>query len=241
MLLSLLNGLKDLIYPNNCLSCKNKIAAHSKEQFICKSCREKIEMNLPPFCSNCGRSLDRNNQEKNICPGCLNVKFNFDRAFSPCKYSGIIKTMIHEFKYTGHNYLGKNLGQILNNFIYKYNLPISHLDFIIPLPLHKTRLREREFNQAQILSEQIAKEFNKKILPKALTRIKATKTQTELSPEQRRQNVKNSFFVATPDLIKDKNLLLVDDVLTTGSTLSEAAKSLKVSGAKMVFAMTLAS
>ena len=149
--------------------------------------------------------------------------------------------MIQEFKYSGRDYLGKNLGQILNNFIKEYNLPIEYMDFIIPVPLHNARLRQREFNQARILSEKIAMEFNKKLLPEVLMRTKATKTQTELSPEERQRNVKNSFSVIYPQLIKDKNLLLVDDVLTTGSTLNEAAKSLKTAGARTVLAMTLAS
>ncbi len=241
MLRSLLIGLKDLIYPNYCLNCKNKAGPSLKEHFICGSCQKKIEMNLPPFCPFCGRTLDEFSRGKNTCPGCLNAKFNFDRAFSPCKYSGVIKKMIQEFKYSGRDYLGKNLGQILNNFIKEYNLPIEYMDFIIPVPLHNARLRQREFNQAQILSEQIAKEFSKKLLPGVLTRTKAAKSQTELSPEERLHNVKNSFSVTYPQLIKDKNLLLVDDVLTTGSTLSEAAKSLKTAGAKMVFAITLAS
>ena len=241
MLRNLLVGLKDLIYPHYCLACKNKIDPSIKEHFICGSCQKEIEMNLPPFCSYCGRTLDINSRERSTCSGCLNAKFNFDRAFSPCKYNGTIKKMIHEFKYSGRNYLGKTLGQIMNNFIYKYNLPISNMDFIIPVPLHNARLREREFNQAQILSERIAKEFNKKLLPKVLTRTKATKTQTELSLEERKRNVKNSFSVTSPQLIIGKNLLLIDDVLTTGSTLNEAARSLKASGARIVFVMTLAS
>ncbi len=240
MLRSLFRSLKDLIYPNYCLACKNKIDLNVKEHFICEACQNGIEMNLPPFCVYCGRTLDENSQNGPTCSGCLNVKFNFDRAFSPCKYNGTIKKVIHEFKYSGRDYLGKNLGQIMNNFIYKYNLPIENMDFIIPVPLHNARLREREFNQAQILSERIAKEFNKKLLLEALTRTKATKSQTELSLEERKCNVTNSFSVTNPQLIKNRNLLLIDDVLTTGSTLNEAAKILKESGAKTVFAMTLA-
>ena len=237
---SLLIGLKDLIYPNYCLACKNKIGQKIREDFICESCQQKIQINKPPFCFYCGRTLDENNREKNTCSECLGVKFDYDRAFSPCKYNGTIKKMIHEFKYSGRDYLGKNLGKIMNNFIKEYNLPVFLMDFIIPIPLHNTRLRQREFNQAQILSEHIAREFNKKMLPKVLIRTKATKTQTELSHKERALNIENSFSITNPQLIKDKNLLLIDDVLTTGSTLNEAAKSLKAAGAKMVLVMTLA-
>jgi len=129
----------------------------------------------------------------------------------------------------------------MNEFIKDYRLPIEYLDFIIPVPLHKSRMREREFNQAQVLSEQVAKEFNKKVLTDVLVRSKPTRTQTELAFEERRKNVERSFTVKDPESIKDTNLLLIDDVLTTGSTSSEAARALKDSGARIIFVMTLAS
>lgn len=233
-------GIKDLIYPNCCLACKNRIDPAKAQSLVCTQCWEKIEKNLPPFCASCGRRLDKLSTAKNICSSCLRFKFHFDRAFSPCAYTGVIKKLIHEFKYTGKDYLGKPLGELMNKFIKDYRLPIEYLDFIIPVPLHNSRLREREFNQAQILSEQIAKEFNKKVLLNVLVRSKQTKTQTELAFEERRKNVEKSFIVRNPEGIKGRNLLLIDDVLTTGATSSEAAKTLKDSGARIIFVMTLA-
>ena len=211
------------------------------QALVCTQCWEKIEKNLPPFCASCGRHLDKISLAKNICSNCLKIKFNFDRAFSPCTYTGTIKKLIHEFKYSGKDYLGKPLGKLMNKFIKDYRLPIEYLDFIIPVPLHNSRLREREFNQAKILSEQVAKEFNKKMLPDVLVRSRQTRTQTELAFEERRKNVERSFTVKDSECIRDTNLLLIDDVLTTGATSSEAAKTLKDSGARMVFVMTLAS
>lgn len=240
MLRGLLKGLTDLIYPNCCLACKNRIKPDAKQNFICAPCRDKIEINLPPFCASCGRRLAKDNLAKNICSGCLKTRFHFDRAFSPCKYNGTIKKLIHEFKYAGRDYLGESLGSIMNSFIKEYALPIEYVDFIIPMPLHNSRLREREFNQAQILSEKVGKEFNKEVLPGVLVRDKATRAQVELNPEERLLNVKNSFRVTRPALVKNMNLLLIDDVLTTGATSSEAARSLKESGAGIVFVMTLA-
>ncbi len=148
--------------------------------------------------------------------------------------------MLHEFKYNGKDYLKKPLGSIMNTFIREYQLPIEHLDFIIPVPLHKSRQREREFNQARLLGQEVADEFNKNLLGDILIRNKATKTQTELTQEERRRNVEESFLVTQPELIKDSNLLLLDDVLTTGATSNEAAKSLKNAGAKTVLLLTLA-
>ncbi len=108
------------------------------------------------------------------------------------------------------------------------------------MPLHSTRLREREYNQAEILSTNIAREFNKVVACDVLIRNRNTKTQTELEPEQRLHNVRGSFFVKKAEKINKKNLLLVDDVLTTGATSSEAAGTLKAAGANIVFVLTLA-
>jgi len=149
--------------------------------------------------------------------------------------------LIHEFKYSGKDYLGAPLGKLMNTFIRDYQLPIQHLDFVIPIPLHKSRLREREFNQAEILSQEIGREFNKQVLTGCLIRVKPTKTQTELTFAQRCQNMAKSFSVTKPELIKDTNLLLIDDVLTTGATSNEAAQCLKSAGAQKVLLLTLAS
>jgi len=242
MLRGLLKGLKDLIYPNYCLVCKNRIPPTNQQELICSECLGKIEQNLPPFCANCGRHLTLQALEENACPNCSRCKtyFYFDRAFSPCKYTGTVKKLIHEFKYSGKDYLGKPLGKLMHTFIRDYQLPIEYLDFLIPIPLHKSRQREREFNQAEILSYEVAQEFNKKILTNQLIRVKPTKTQTELTFQERCQNVEKSFAVTKPELIKDTNLLLIDDVLTTGATSSEAAKCLKEAGAKKVLLLTLA-
>jgi len=241
MLLRLAQGLKDLIYPNCCAACGVKMAPDKSRRFICIACRDNLERNLPPFCVSCGRHLEGGGVEKNICPACLKVKFNFDRAFSPCRYSGTIKKLIRDFKYTGNDYLEEELAGIMIDFIKEYSLPVPEMDFIIPVPLHKSRLREREFNQAQILSGRIAGEFNKMVLAQVLMRARATKTQAELGPEERLLNVENSFYVTRAELIRDRNLLLIDDVLTTGATANQAAASLKGSGAKRVILLTLAS
>lgn len=148
--------------------------------------------------------------------------------------------MIHEFKYKGKAHLAKPLSKLMTEFIREYDLPIDYLDFIIPMPLHKTRLREREFNQAEALSRHIATEFNKNLAPQALIRHRLTRTQTELPINKRFLNVKESFSVAASYDLRNKNVLLVDDVLTTGATSSEAAHTMKNAGANIVFVLTLA-
>ncbi len=240
MLRRFIRGITDIVYPKVCLSCKRKLGEPATDDYICGSCRLRIKRNLPPFCHSCGRHLEKNNRHKNICPACLKNKFHFDRAYSPCLYEGVIKELIHEFKYKGKDHLSKPLGKIMIEFIKEYDLPIDYLDLIIPVPLHKTKLREREFNQAEILSKHIASEFNKELALNALIRMRLTKTQTELPLSLRFANACGSFSVAKENNLKGKNVLIVDDVLTTGATSSEAALAVKQAGANIVFVLTLA-
>lgn len=242
MLRWLIQGLKELIYPKVCLACKNNIKdKDSIEELLCIQCWENIPRNLPPFCRVCGRHINRNNFHKNICPACLRSSFHFDRAFSPCLYDGVIKDLLHEFKYKNKDYLGKILAEPMVKFIEEYDFPINHLDCIIPMPLHSTKIRQREFNQAEILSREISRAFKKEADCNTLIRSRFTRSQTELSSEQRLYNAKNSFKITSKEAIDNKNVLLIDDVLTSGSTASEAALALKNSGAKIVFVLTLAS
>jgi ComF family protein len=240
MLRRLINGLTDIVYPKKCLACKDKLKNSSIDNLVCAQCWTGIKKNLPPFCSSCGRHLEKTNFAKAICPACQKNRHHFDRAFSPCVYTGAIKELIHEFKYKGKDYLGASLAKLMIEFIKEYDLPVRDLDFIVPMPLHKTRLREREFNQAEVLSRFIAAEFNKDLLTDTLIRHRPTKRQTDLETSQRLLNVKASFSVTGPDKLKGRNLLVIDDVLTTGATSSEAARALKEEGANIVFVLTLA-
>ena len=230
----------DIVYPRKCYACKDKISQDSIDQLICLRCWSKIKKNTPPFCHSCGRRLDKSGFAKNICPQCQKRPAHFDRAFSPCVYDGAIRELIHEFKYNGKDHLGRPLSRLMIEFAREYNLPMQMLDYVIPVPLHGKRLREREFNQAEVLSRFIAGEFKKELLSGVLRRHRHTKTQADLQMQERFLNVKDSFSVSKASRIQGKNLLLVDDVLTTGATSSEAAYALKNSGANIVFVLTLA-
>jgi len=239
MLRSLLRGIKGILYPKRCPACKIKLN-EAGEELICQKCYSQIKMNLPPFCVSCGRHLDNKSFSKNICPGCARKRLHFDRAFCPCVYDGITKTLIHEFKYKGKDNLAKPLSRIMIDFIREYRLPMEYLDLILPIPLHKARMREREFNQAEALGRLIAGEFKKDFPLNMLLRKRNTKTQTGLKDNERALNVSGSFAVAKGINLKGRNLLLVDDVFTTGATSSEAALTLKKAGAQAVFVLALA-
>lgn len=237
----LLEGLIDTIYPKVCVVCKNKLADKTAiDGIICTDCWSKIKRNLPPFCYSCGRHLEKTHFIKHVCPVCIKQRLHFDRAFSPFAYEGVIKELIHEFKYKNKDYLGRTLSQPMIDFIREYNLPMDDIDFIVPIPLHKAKWREREFNQAAILGNYLAKEFKKGVLNNHLIRHRHTKQQADLEINERFLNVRGVFSVTKPEIIKGGNLLVVDDVLTSGATCSEAAYALKNAGANIVFVLTLA-
>ncbi len=237
-----IHGIIDIVYPKICHACKKKIPDLSIDETICIECWAKIKKNTPPFCYSCGRKLTSHKKFlKNTCLDCIKKPLQFDRAFSPCLYEGVIKELIHAFKYKKNDYLGIPLARLMINFIKEYNLPIQFMDLIIPIPLYKTKLREREFNQAFILSGYLGAEFNKEVSAEKLLRNKNTKTQAELKNNERFSNVEKCFSVPQKNALKNRNILLIDDVLTTGATASEAALTLKNAGANIVYVLTLAS
>lgn len=233
-----LNGIIDLLYPLYCLVCFKKIG--SKEVFpLCSECFQKIPWNIPPFCNKCGRNLPVELPSENICLACKKERHYFDRAWSVALYEGVIRDCLHKFKY------GQKLGlinffeKILSNFIEKF-IAIEKFDYLIPVPLHPTKLRERGFNQAFLLAQPLAKKFQKKLLPRVLYRKKFTLPQSELTASQRKRNIREAFLLRNQPEISKKNILIIDDIFTTGSTVDECAKLLKRNGAGVVEVLTVA-
>ncbi|MEW6075443.1 MAG: ComF family protein [Candidatus Omnitrophota bacterium] len=233
-------GLKDILYPPTCIACRKRLPEEDGDKPVCRHCYVSIKRNLPPFCYRCGRHLDIRHSVKNLCVECIRKTLHFDRALSPCKYEGVMKELIHAFKYRNKDYLGKDLGALMVDFIREYGFDMKPIDLVMPIPLYRSRMREREFNQAQLLGDCVAKAFNKEIFLHGLIRHRQTKPQAELQGQKRLQNIKGCFSLMNADLVKERNVLLIDDVLTTGATASEAASVLKKAGAHTVFVLTLA-
>lgn len=242
MLRRFLQGFTELIYPKTCTLCKEKIPANS-ETLVCQSCLNKINHNQPPFCHRCGRRLLEKEiiNNKNVCFKCTRTNFHFDRAWASCRYDGVTKDLIHQFKYNSKRFLDKILAKLLIEFINTYHLPKESIDWVVPMPLHTRKLREREFNQSEILARTVAEKLNLKISHNNLIRIKDTPSQTQLDDTSRWQNVQGIFGVKNPLEFHNKIVLLIDDVLTTGATASEAALALKKSHVSIVFVLTVAS
>lgn len=238
MLGGLLKGLRDIVYPPVCLSCRAGLKNRgSVDGVVCAECWGNIAMNAPPFCPGCGRHVTAG---KVRCAACSGRRFYFDRSYGACRYDDTIKELLHAFKYGGKDYLGKTLGRLLACFYREYGFLFSGADLMIPVPLHPARQREREFNQSRILCECLSAVSGKEVLDGVLIRRTRTRAQAELEKEDRILNVQGCFLVKDEGPLREKHILLVDDVLTTGATLSEAAKTLKSAGAAAVTALTLA-
>lgn len=213
--------LINLLYPQNCLVCNHKIN----------------DLKTSPICGNCSDRIKINPETSFIGPEPEN--FAFDRAFYATAYDDVMRKCICLFKYDGKMQLANTLGKFMSDFAVK-NMGIEDIDMVVPVPLHPVKLRERQFNQSEMLAAHLARKTNKKVLKDLVKRIKYTAPQTELGKEQRMKNVKGAFLVRRGADFKEKTALLVDDVMTTGATLHECAKALKEAGVKKVVALALA-
>ena len=206
----------NLFYPLHCLGCEAALEAMNEFR-LCATCIASIHSNaMPPF------ELDD-----------LPVK-----AYSACLYDDSLKELVHRFKYKGKTVLAKIFSKLMMDYI-KDNPEMADVDLITVVPLHRDRLREREFNQSLMLAGPISKEFSI-TLTNTLEKTRKTLYQNELLRSERLKNLKEAFTVRPKADIRDKRILLIDDVMTTGSTLGECAATLLRGGAAGVKCFTLA-
>jgi ComF family protein len=195
-----------------------------------------IRMNPKPHCLSCGRSM---RDSRAVCPECRKARFHFERAFSACLYEGALKEIVHQFKYSGRPGLLKTLTLLMVDFLKNNREVLAGIDAVTFVPLQPGRVRGRGFNQSRLLAAGIAAEAGVPLLD-TLAKRRATKPQNELSRDERLRNLKGAFSARRDVRLKGLNLLLVDDVMTTGATLDECAGTLVGAGAGKVRCLTLA-
>ena len=236
---SLLDGLCDLVYPPYCLLCRKQNPPHSLKEILCPQCQNSIQFNRPPFCLKCSRHLDDHDLSPR-CANCSQTELHFDFAWGACLYKDPLRDFIHQFKYHEKTLFRNLFTRLMTTFIHSYHLDIQQFDAILPIPLSSTRHRERGFNQSQLLAQGISEQFSIPMSLDHLQKVRHTKHQTQLSQKERWTNVNGAFRIKHSREFLDKNILLVDDLLTTGATASEAALILKKAGANRVGILTLA-
>jgi len=217
--------LNRIIQPDYCLLCLGKIAAGRKSP-ICSKCLKELGINPPPFCRQCGKSIK--NAANHICRISLSDGEDF-QIFYPLKYEKTTREALHKLKYEGQLNLVKFFSLRMTALVKEHILPFNKIDFITYVPLHKKKLKEREFNQSYLLAKGVANSTKIQLIENLILRITYTRPQSELSEDERKINLKGAFKIngGYKDIITGSHLLLIDDIITTGSTVKECFKEIK--------------
>lgn len=229
---------EELIYPSvpNCPLCGRQ-SPDPEGTLICQRCLASIHLIHPPLCLRCGRPVRLN--AGTPCSECAGKPLFYRTARAVGLYRDYLRQVILSLKYFGRAELAEPLGGLLAARV-EDEPKLRGIEALIPVPLHLQRLARRGFNQAELLARSTAKSIRRPILADVLVRTKATKVQNQLTLEERQANVDDAFSVASPGLIRGRRVLLVDDIMTTGFTVSECAKVLLAAGAAEVHVLTLA-
>lgn len=230
-------ALLDLFFPPLCHVCKAFIP-QSGELLICSDCLNKISFLVSPLCRVCGAPFATEAGLDHVCGACLT-----DAPPHLCRsatlLAGPVQELIHRFKYGSRVHLCRPLGLITATALAQFSRDASP-DLIVPVPLHSKRLRQRGFNQSQLLGEVLEKQWRLPLLIGNLRRVRWTEPQTGLHAGDRASNVAGAFAVRDPLRLQGKRVLLVDDVLTTGSTMLACAEALRAAKVAAVCAVTVA-
>jgi len=224
----------DLIFPVYCSGC-------GKEgSYLCQNCAEEIIQTTKFFCPVC-QKLSFCGQ---VCPSCQKKSYLDGLIWIAPYQNQVLRKMIYSFKYEFARKMAKPLASlmaktILNSELINLFSP-KEAWLIVPIPLQNKKLKERGFNQSELLAEEVSNQIKIPLVIGVLIKIKNTPSQTKLKERERKENVKGAFSTKNINLVKDKKIILIDDVTTTGATLEEAAKVLKRAGAKLVWGLVLA-
>ena len=227
----MLNKFLNILFPELCPICQEPSSDH-KIAPVCTECWHTIQPYEGPGCRKCGRPLV--SDVSRTCGYCLKDEPAFKRAGSFGTYDGALKKAINLFKY----YNVKRLSVPLSEIMLLSRMP--QVETVIPVPLYIKRLRQRGFNQSALIAGHMASCMGAEPVIGSLIKIRDTMPQVGLSSAERRKNIRNAFEIRNGELIRNKSVLLIDDVITTGATAGECSRVLKKAGAGEVYVMALA-
>jgi ComF family protein len=233
-----LNPLFALFYPEICQICRAEKAGASAS-YICERCRSGIRPIEAPFCDCCGLPFEGDITVSFECANCSDQELHFRSARAAVELSGPLQEVVHRYKYNHSTWFEPYLAGLLISAAQPV-IAQSPWDYIVPIPLHWLKLRERSFNQSLRLAHHLAKATGIPVHNRLLKRTQPTSTQTRLSRAERTENVKRAFAYRPRNRLAGQRIILVDDVLTTGATASACAKLLMQNGAGVVDVWTVA-
>lgn len=229
------NTLKDLLFPPRCTVCGT--AEPPIEENLCHSCELQVTRPNLPCCSVCGHDFADHEAADHFCGACLISPPAFAMARSLVYYDEPVRKLLHNLKYNFDTTTHAPLLKIARGCDYSL---FKKVDFILPIPLHSSRLRQRGVNHAQQIAQLLFPERKKEILLDTLIKHQDTPSQTNLDRLGRKLNIRATFSVNSPEKIQNKEICLVDDIYTTGATVGECAKTLKKAGAGEVKVLVFA-
>jgi ComF family protein len=235
---SLADAALNFLYPPICGVCANKRAG-AREGYVCTDCRASAEFIEPPFCNQCGLPFAGDITNTFQCGNCREMELHFRFARSAVAVNTLMLDVIHKYKYQRALWFEPFLADLL----VQAAAPVVHLekwDYIVPIPLHPLKQRDREFNQAERLAKHLGRATNIPVNKKLVQRVEPTRTQTALSRTERARNVQRAFAMRAGKKLDGEKIILLDDVLTTGATTSACAKVLRQAGASDVCVWTVA-
>lgn len=207
------------LFPGTCVACSKRIGG---KQFLCSACQQTFSfLSLDNVCRTCLSSVPG---DAGLCGSCLNTSPAYEKLISCCSYSGEIRAGINRFKFHDCPDMSVPFGRMMCARLDE--LGVSHFDAVVPVPLSRKRFIERGFNQAELLAKRIASHFNVPCFTDVLKKPKETQRQSELHRDEREKNVRGAYALENGERVRDKCVLLVDDVFTTGATLRETARIL---------------
>lgn len=225
-------------YPEVCALCQDEPAT-AREGFVGAKCRRQARFIRPPFCHRCGLPFEGDLTTTFECANCRDLKLHFSSARSAVVAKSAVREAIHHFKYSRAFWFENFLADLL----LQEAVPVLRGQtgsFIVPVPLHPVKRREREFNQAELLAARLSAATGIPLNASWLRRVKPTATQTRLRREERAANMRGAFAVRDGAALDGERIILVDDVFTTGATTNDCARALRVAGAGDVCVWTVA-
>ncbi len=235
-LLPILRLLPDLLFPPQCLCCERSLLG-SSERYICSKCYEKVEFIDSNSCWYCAKPLGKYSARLKHCDECRNNHHSYTRVIAACRYTSPAKELIHALKFDNQRNIYQYVAEMI---LTRINEEYSALkfDYIIPVPLHKQKKYERGYNQSALIARTLGEELRIPYSEKLLLRNRYTISQFSLTATERKNNLTGAFS-AHHNLDKG-NILLIDDIFTTGSTMDECAKTLRSSGASRIYGAVFA-
>lgn len=234
----MLQILLDMIYPVRCPICGEIVLPKGRK--ICKTCQEKLIYVEEPRCKRCSKPVEYEEQE--YCGDCQRKQYHFDKGFAVWIYDDLMKHSIANFKYHGRKEYAKFYIQEVVR-LYQGQIKAFAPDVLVPVPLHRSKYRERGYNQAELLAKGIGRELEIPVIPRLLIRNKKTLPQKKLSDKERLRNLIDAFRwnekVARRFPGRIKKVMLVDDIYTTGSTMEACSRVLNRAGVDQIYFMVL--